>query len=92
MSLQSIPSEREPLADGGSACDVTYALRRRGCQLAKHVAESRATKLAVAVATSDLRSAREGELMSIVVFARRGLIRRQAVAEPVCCRSPVVRL
>jgi hypothetical protein len=32
------------------------------------------------------------ELMSIVVFARRGLIRRQAVAEPVCCRSPVVRL
>ncbi|WP_454830337.1 helix-turn-helix domain-containing protein [Paraburkholderia xenovorans] len=31
------------------------------------------------------------ELMSNVVFARRGLIRRQAVAEPVCCRSPVVR-
>ncbi len=60
MSLQSIPSEREPLADGGSACDVTYALRRRGCQLAKHVAEPRATKLAVAVATGDLRSAREG--------------------------------
>jgi Lrp/AsnC family transcriptional regulator, leucine-responsive regulatory protein len=32
------------------------------------------------------------ELMSNVVFARGGLIRRQAVAEPVCCRSPVVRL
>ncbi len=32
------------------------------------------------------------ELLSNLVFARRGVIRRQAVAEPVCCRSPVVRL
>ena len=32
------------------------------------------------------------EIKSNVVFGKFGLIRRQAVAEPVCCRSPVVRL
>jgi putative transposase len=32
------------------------------------------------------------ELLSNVVFGLIGAIRRQAVAEPVCCRSPVVRL
>ncbi|QDX23574.1 DUF4102 domain-containing protein [Pandoraea pnomenusa] len=32
------------------------------------------------------------ELLSNLVFARGGVIRRRAVAEPVCCRSPVVRL
>ena len=32
------------------------------------------------------------EIKSNVVFGKFGLIRRQAVAEPVCCLSPVVRL
>ena len=32
------------------------------------------------------------ELLSNVVFVLIGAIRRQAVAEPVCCPSPVVRL
>ncbi len=32
------------------------------------------------------------EIKSNVVFGKFVLIRRQAVAEPVCCRSPVVRL
>ncbi|OXC73379.1 beta-ketoacyl-[acyl-carrier-protein] synthase family protein [Caballeronia sordidicola] len=32
------------------------------------------------------------EIKSNVVFGKLDLIRRQAVAEPVCCRSPVVRL
>ena len=36
--------------------------------------------------------AAETEIKSNVVFGKFGLIRRQAVAEPVCCRSPVVRL
>ncbi|MFT4506404.1 response regulator [Caballeronia sp. 15711] len=45
-------------------------------------------------ATFALRQDRRtsGEIKSNVVFGKFGLIRRQAVAEPVCCRSPVVRL
>jgi transposase len=34
----------------------------------------------------------QDEIKSNVVFGKFGLIRRQAVAEPVCCRSPVARL
>jgi hypothetical protein len=34
----------------------------------------------------------QAEIKSNVVFGKFGLIRRQAVAEPVCCLSPVVRL
>lgn len=47
----------------------------------------------VPVAYVQLRAgANVSELLSNLVFARGGVIRRRAVAEPVCCRSPVVRL
>ena len=47
---------------------------------------------AVKVARCVLRGPRFREEAWLPSFGKFGLIRRQAVAEPVCCRSPVVRL